>query len=69
VRGGPGGGYPVVAVVEKGDNVTIIGQQRACLWLQVETLNGVKGWIPGLQNYVDLTQSCAEIQASLAGES
>ena len=65
MRGGPGGGYPVVAVVEKGDRVTIIGQQRACLWLQIETLHGVKGWILGTQHSIELAQSCAEIQASI----
>lgn len=42
LRSGPGGGYPVVNVVEKNDTVTVLIKRTH--WLKVEDKRGQQGW-------------------------
>jgi len=40
---GPGGGYPVFHVVERGEFITII--QRRTTWFKIVTVQGKQGWV------------------------
>lgn len=43
VHTGPGGGYPVFHVIERGEIIEII--QRRTSWFNIEYKNNIKGWI------------------------
>lgn len=43
MRSGPGRGYPVFHVVERGDSFTLVRQRTE--WLMVETRDGLRGWM------------------------
>src|SRR5690606_35145 len=44
---GPGRGYPVFHVIERGREVTLL--KRRTDWFQVRTDRGVEGWVPRAQ--------------------
>jgi N-acetylmuramoyl-L-alanine amidase len=44
IRSGPGVGYPVVAVLGAGANVTLIGRIADNSWVQVRLNSGAQGW-------------------------
>lgn len=52
---GPGRGYPVFHVVERGREVTLV--KRRTDWFQVRTEQGIKGWVPREQMIATLTPS------------
>lgn len=58
VRSGPGTGFPRVAQVRRGDEVSIGGHTDGCTWLKIETTDGAEGWISGDARYVSLNMSC-----------
>ena len=43
MHSGPGRGYPVFHVVERGDSFTLVRQRTE--WLMVETRDGLRGWM------------------------
>jgi dipeptidyl aminopeptidase/acylaminoacyl peptidase len=55
VRGGPGVTYPIVGLLEQGDQVTVIGRHAASGWWQVELPNGGSGWVSGGTAYVSVS--------------
>jgi len=54
VRGGPGVTYPVVGLLEQGDEVTVIGQHPASGWWQVALSDGDTGWVSAGAAYVSV---------------
>ncbi|MBW7930906.1 MAG: SH3 domain-containing protein [Gammaproteobacteria bacterium] len=44
---GPGRGYPVFHVVERGSSIEVLKQRTS--WFQVRTERGLKGWVAGEQ--------------------
>jgi hypothetical protein len=53
VRSGPGTGYPVVAQLQPGRPVDILGRNNDGAWWQVLLLNGDEGWVAA--SVVDVT--------------
>jgi uncharacterized protein YgiM (DUF1202 family) len=45
VRSGPGNGYPVVASVFAGQQVSLLGRNADSTWLKIQLANGQQGWI------------------------
>ncbi|MDX1663969.1 MAG: SH3 domain-containing protein [Candidatus Promineifilaceae bacterium] len=45
VRAGPGVGYERVAVLARGNEVTLLGRNANATWAYIETSRGVKGWV------------------------
>lgn len=43
MHSGPGRGYPVFHIVERGDSFTLVRQRTE--WVMVETRDGVRGWM------------------------
>jgi len=58
VREGPGTGYASLGTLGQGDTAKVLGQTGDCAWLQVETVDGLVGWIAGGGEYVDLRVAC-----------
>jgi hypothetical protein len=61
VRGGPGTGYPILAVAIQGDAFVVKGQNASCAWLQVVTPQGKTGWVSGATNFVLMNLECSGI--------
>jgi hypothetical protein len=45
VRSGPSTDYPIVARLARGDEVVILGRNKASTWLQVKLADGKQGWV------------------------
>jgi mannosyl-glycoprotein endo-beta-N-acetylglucosaminidase len=45
MRSGPGAGYPVVAVLEHGTEVLLLGRNADSSWVYVRMANLVEGWV------------------------
>lgn len=45
VRSGAGAGFAILAVLDRGAGVTVIGRNAASTWVQVRTSAGVTGWV------------------------
>lgn len=65
VRSGPGTAYPVVASVEQGAALPVLGQAGECAWLKV-TLPKGQGWVAGSTQYASLNVACSAIPAATA---
>jgi uncharacterized protein YraI len=48
VRSGPGAGYSIVAVLNQGDKVTLLGRTKGGAWLKLRTADDVEGWASSL---------------------
>lgn len=53
VRGGPGTNYPVVANLEAGVRLVILGIGEDNLWYQVELPEGGSGWLPTSSPFIE----------------
>ena len=51
---GPGRGYPVFHVVERGREVEIV--KRRTDWFQIRTERGIEGWVPREQMIATLSR-------------
>jgi len=63
---GPGGGYPVFHVVERGEAFTLL--RRRTDWLQVETRDGRRGWMHVRTVEAALTTEGELVRFSRAGQ-
>jgi uncharacterized protein YraI len=45
MRTGPGAGFPVVAILARGQQVTLIGSNADSSWLQLRLVSGAAGWV------------------------
>ena len=45
LRAGPGGGYPVVAVIGTGQSLNVVGCTRGYGWCDVVMPDGLRGWV------------------------
>ncbi|MBZ0295914.1 MAG: SH3 domain-containing protein, partial [Anaerolineae bacterium] len=45
LRSGPGVGFPVVTILGRGQQLTVISANVDSSWLQVRLLNGTTGWV------------------------
>lgn len=45
LRSGPGVGFPVVTILGRGQQITVISANADASWLQVCLLNGTAGWV------------------------
>ncbi|MBX3010458.1 MAG: SH3 domain-containing protein [Caldilineaceae bacterium] len=61
VRSGPGTTYPVVASVNAGQILTILGSAANCSWIQVQAAGQELGWISGSAQYVTMTVPCSAL--------
>jgi uncharacterized protein YgiM (DUF1202 family) len=59
VRSGPGTNYPVVANVNAGQALVIVGSAVNCSWLKVQDGGRELGWISGSSQYVTVTTPCS----------
>ena len=66
VRSGPGINYSRIGSVDRGDQLTILGQVRGCSWLNVTTPNGTVGWVAGAAQYVSIDAPCSRIPEAVA---
>jgi cell division septation protein DedD len=66
VRSGPGVNYTIVLTAEKGNIYPVLGQSGDCSWIQIATQPDELAWISGSQEYVSVTQECAQIPAVAA---
>jgi hypothetical protein len=66
VRGGPDTAYPVIAAVQQGEALLIIGQAKDCAWLKVTTPQGQAGWVAGGAQFVSFSLACADIPVAAA---
>jgi uncharacterized protein YgiM (DUF1202 family) len=64
MRTGPGRGYPIFYVAERGETITVL--RRRTDWYQVEGPRGEQGWVPGeqLERTLELDGEEFEAQAS-----
>jgi len=51
VRSGPGTTYPVIAVLQQFEQVTLIGRNSTASWVQVRLVDGTVGWCSS--RYID----------------
>jgi dipeptidyl aminopeptidase/acylaminoacyl peptidase len=61
VRTGPGVTYPVIGLLRRDDEVTIIGRHVASGWWQVKLINGREGWVSGVSAYVRVSGDTARV--------
>ena len=61
---GPGRGYPIFHVVDRGDQVEIIMQRTD--WYQVRTSRGVEGWVDQAQMELTLNPDGSEVEFAAA---
>ncbi|NWF67546.1 MAG: SH3 domain-containing protein [Chloroflexi bacterium] len=45
VRSGPGTSFSVLATIDRGAVVTLVGRSNAATWAQIRTASGVTGWV------------------------
>lgn len=45
VRRGPDTQYPVITTVQRGETVTVLGQDSTGTWLRVRLSDGIEGWV------------------------
>lgn len=70
VRSGPGAGYPRVTVVRRADTLIVLGRDASCAWLQVETPDGLFGWVAAQNTRLDGDCRTAPVkQAAVLAES
>jgi hypothetical protein len=66
VRSGPGTNYGVIANVNAGKILTIVGSAANCNWLQVQENGRDLGWISGGSQFVTVTAPCATLPVTAA---
>jgi uncharacterized protein YraI len=66
LREGPGAGYRVVATVNEGDVVTLLGRDRYGAWAQVELIDGTVGWLSTRYLVTDIKVSSLPLASSTA---
>jgi uncharacterized protein YgiM (DUF1202 family) len=55
MRSGPGVDFPVLAVLKKGDSVTMLGRNAASSWIFGRLANGQEGWVSTVYMSFDAT--------------
>lgn len=66
VRSGPGTSYAVIASVNAGKVLTIVGSAANCNWLKVQDGGRDLGWISGGNQFVTFTAPCATLPVTAA---
>ena len=66
VRSGPGTTYAKVGSAQKGEVLTVVGQNGNCAWLKIITPKKLEGWVSGAAKYVTLSAKCSTIPAATA---
>ena len=66
VRSGPGTNYAVIASVNAGKVLTIVGSAANCNWLKVQDGGRDLGWISGGNQFVTFTAPCATLPVTAA---
>jgi len=61
---GPGRGYPIFHVVDRGDSVAIVMQRTD--WYQVRTSKGIEGWVDQAQMELTLKPDGSEVEFARA---
>lgn len=61
VRSGPGTNYGVIANINAGKSLTIVGSAANCSWLKVQDSGRDLGWISGSNQFVTFTTPCAAL--------
>jgi dipeptidyl aminopeptidase/acylaminoacyl peptidase len=71
VRKGPGSGYDILAEIDRGDEVTILSIDPTYGWANVQTANGVIGWVNpyylDIRGDLELLEGNQPLQATAAG--
>ena len=62
LRSGPSPDYGLVAVVNAGENLRVIGQADQCSWFLVELPDGEQAWLLGV--FADLQVPCDQVAAA-----
>jgi Bacterial SH3 domain len=65
MRTGPGRGYPIFNVVDRGDSVDVLKQRTE--WYQVRTENGKEGWVAREQMELTLKPDGSQVSFDEAG--
>ncbi len=65
MRTGPGRGYPIFNVVDRGDSVDVLKQRTE--WYQVRTANGKEGWVAREQMELTLKPDGSAVSFKEAG--
>ncbi|MCX6047474.1 MAG: SH3 domain-containing protein [Chloroflexi bacterium] len=58
IRSGPGTTYTKIGSAKLNDQLNVIGQVNACVWLKVQTPSNDQGWIAGSAQFVTLSAAC-----------
>ena len=66
VRSGPGTSYAVIASVNAGKFLTIVGSAANCSWLKVQDGGRDLGWISGGNQFVTFSAPCATLPVTAA---
>jgi uncharacterized protein YraI len=66
VRSGPDVTYPAVAVLNRADEVPVIGRDTATGWWQVQLSDGRTGWVTGLDTYVSVSGNTTTLQEEVS---
>lgn len=66
VRSGPGTNYGVIANVNAGQSLTIVGSAADCSWLKVQENGRDLGWISGSNQFVTFTVPCSTLPVTAA---
>lgn len=66
VRSGPGTNYSVIANVNAGQSLTIVGSATNCSWLKVQENGRDLGWISGSNQFVTFTVPCSTLPVTAA---
>jgi hypothetical protein len=62
---GPGRGYPIFHVVDRGESVQLVKQRTA--WYLVRTDRGIEGWVDLAQMELTLNPDGSEVEFTVAG--
>ncbi len=58
IRSGPGTTYAKIGSAKLNDQLNVLGQVNACVWLKVQTPSNGQGWIAGSAQFVTLSTAC-----------